>query len=748
MADPLPHPRLAPLAPQPPQPSPPQPSLPPSRRGRALKGIVLRLVVLGLAGTGAWAAGTKAADEIERMSRQHVGAALKDGGFDWAQVETDGLTVRLSGSAPDEVQRFRALDRAATVVDGRRIVDRVTVAVPQPQAAPVFSVELLRNDAGVSLIGLVPAGTDRAALLASVQAAVGRQRVTDLLEDSDQPAPDGWGDALRFGVAAIAAADRSKVSVAAGQVVVTAITDGETEKARLESVLRRDKPDSVGLMTSISAPRPVISPFTLRLVKDDAGVRLEECAADTEVARTRIIEAAAAAGVEGADCTLALGVPTPTWGAAAVAGIEALGTLEQGTLSLTNAQVALGAPATVPADQFDRAAGTLDAALPSVFALTAVRAEPASPSEPLEFTATRTQGGIALRGRITDEAMRAAVESLARARFGVVESSLVVDPQAPSGWTVRVMAAMEAMAALEGGTVRVTPDLIRLTGASGVENAPQAAAEQLSYRLGPGVPYELAIRYDRLLDPALDLPSGADCVDRLNVIMAQSEIGFEPSSSTIAGDAGPTLSQLAQAAADCGAFRIEVAGHTDSQGSENSNAELSRSRAQAVLAAMGEAGIDTARMTARGYGESEPVDSNDTEAGREANRRIEFRLLSETPVETGTPAPAKVVTGVTVAVATPPSDAEGPDLPGEAAAAATPATDAAMTGNDAAPGEADAEGNAAGDGETAGDAGGGDAAADPSGGDDAAPAPAAGTPVPDGPAPAEPAPAEPATPEE
>ena len=199
MADPLPHPRLAPLAPQPPQPSPPQPSLPPSRRGRALKGIVLRLVVLGLAGTGAWAAGTKAADEIERMSRQHVGAALKDGGFDWAQVETDGLTVRLSGSAPDEVQRFRALDRAATVVDGRRIVDRVTVAVPQPQAAPVFSVELLRNDAGVSLIGLVPAGTDRAALLASVQAAVGRQRVTDLLEDSDQPAPDGWGDALRFG---------------------------------------------------------------------------------------------------------------------------------------------------------------------------------------------------------------------------------------------------------------------------------------------------------------------------------------------------------------------------------------------------------------------------------------------------------------------------------------------------------------------------------------------------------------------
>ena len=83
------------------------------------------------------------------------------------------------------------------------------------------------------------------------------------------------------------------------------------------------------------------------------------------------------------------------------------------------------------------------------------------------FTATRVPTGIALRGRITDEAMRQAVESLARARFGTVESSLLVDPQTPPGWTVRVMAAIEAMADLDDGTVKVTPDLVRLTGASG-----------------------------------------------------------------------------------------------------------------------------------------------------------------------------------------------------------------------------------------------------------------------------------------
>lgn len=711
MADPR-HPRLAPL-------STPAPR-PPSRRMRAVRGAVLRLVVLGLAGTGAWAVGTTAADEIERVSRARVAAALASAGFDWTNVATDGLLVRLTGPAPDEVQRFRALDRAATVVDGRRIVDAMTLASPPPTAAPLFSVELLRNDAGVSLIGLVPAGVDRAALLASVERATGGRRVTDLLESSDQPAPDDWDAALRFGIAAIAVADRSKVSVTPGKVDVTAITDGEAEKARLAATLDRDRPEGVALTTSISAPRPVVTPFALRMVKDADGTRLEACAADTEDARSRILDAARAAGVaQGADCTLALGVPSPTWGDAAVAGIAALGALDAGTIEFSNAQVGLTAPASVPADQYDRAAGGLQGALPSVFTLTAVHTAPEpEPAEagPAEFTATRVPTGIALRGRITDEAMRQAVESLARARFGTVESSLLVDPQTPPGWTVRVMAAIEAMADLDDGTVKVTPDLVRLTGASGSNQAAEGAARQLSYRLGAGVPYEMAIRYDRRLDPALDLPTGQDCVDRMNVIMAQAEIGFEPSSSTIAGDAAPTLTQLADAASECGDYRIEVAGHTDSQGSENFNAELSRTRAQAVVAAMGGAGIAIANMTVRGYGESQPVDTNDTDAGREANRRIEFRLLSDTPVEAETPPAPRVVTGVTVADVPAPGEMQGPNLPAEGAAARPPG-DAVVTGNDAAPDPVDAAAGA----EDVGGAEGADAASTPAAADAATP---------------------------
>ncbi|WP_299358010.1 OmpA family protein [uncultured Paracoccus sp.] len=677
-------------------PLPPLPAAPPRRRRRPLRAAVLRLTVLGLAGTGAWFGAVHAADLIERMSHDQVARALDSGGYDWATVTTDGLQVALSGTAPDEVQRFRAITRAGTVVDARRVIDAIAVAPPEPIQPPEFKVELLRNDAGVSIIGLVPAVTDRDGMTGTLNDAIGGGRVADLLETADHAAPTGWDSALRFGLTAIQAAGRAKVSVAPGQVSVTAITDGPAEKARLESALRRDKPDDVGLVLNISAPRPVISPFTLRMVKDGAGLRFDACAADTDRARTRILDAARAAGVTGdPDCTLGLGVPTPTWADAVVPGIEALAEMDAGTLTYSNADVALAAPASVPADQFDRAVGALDAALPPVFSLVATRDEQlAEDGEPAEFTATVTEDGVTLRGRITDERMREAVESLAATRFGQVDSSLRVDPDAPGGWTVRVIAAIEAMSDLRSGTVRVTPDLIRLTGSSGVRTASDAAVARLSNRLGAGARYELAIRYDERLDPLLDLPTGQECVDALNRIMVQSEIGFDPNGAQIAGDPDSTLQQLAEAAQGCAPFRIEIGGHTDSQGSENFNAELSRSRAQAVLSAMTEAGIPTGNMTVRGYGESRPVDSNETEAGREANRRIEFTLLSDAVLLDEPPPPPEVVQGVTEAAVEEPAPVQGPMLPGDGsdgtpdgvAGAGTSAPGAAESGRDAAEG--------------------------------------------------------------
>lgn len=72
---------------------------------------------------------------------------------------------------------------------------------------------------------------------------------------------------------------------------------------------------------------------------------------------------------------------------------------------------------------------------------------------------------------------------------------------------------------------------------------------------------------------------------------------------------------------------VEVAGHTDSVGTEAYNQGLSERRANSVKDYLTSKGVKASRLTARGYGEVQPVASNDTDAGRQANRRVELIVL-------------------------------------------------------------------------------------------------------------------------
>lgn len=75
---------------------------------------------------------------------------------------------------------------------------------------------------------------------------------------------------------------------------------------------------------------------------------------------------------------------------------------------------------------------------------------------------------------------------------------------------------------------------------------------------------------------------------------------------------------------------LRVQGHTDNRGSAARNKELSKQRAQTVLDWLVKHGIDASRLTAEGFGPDKPLESNDTEAGRRVNRRVEFHLV-QTP---------------------------------------------------------------------------------------------------------------------
>ena len=87
------------------------------------------------------------------------------------------------------------------------------------------------------------------------------------------------------------------------------------------------------------------------------------------------------------------------------------------------------------------------------------------------------------------------------------------------------------------------------------------------------------------------------------------------------------LSKLAKLMEANPTLRIELGGHTDDVGADAANLKLSDQRAQAVRDNLIAAGIDAARITAKGYGETKPVATNDTDEGRALNRRTEVTVL-------------------------------------------------------------------------------------------------------------------------
>ena len=76
-------------------------------------------------------------------------------------------------------------------------------------------------------------------------------------------------------------------------------------------------------------------------------------------------------------------------------------------------------------------------------------------------------------------------------------------------------------------------------------------------------------------------------------------------------------------------IEIEVGGHTDNTGDDQANLALSLARAEAVANFLVEAGVPQERLVPTGYGELQPVDSNDTEAGRANNRRTEIKIIRQ-----------------------------------------------------------------------------------------------------------------------
>ena len=119
------------------------------------------------------------------------------------------------------------------------------------------------------------------------------------------------------------------------------------------------------------------------------------------------------------------------------------------------------------------------------------------------------------------------------------------------------------------------------------------------------------------------------CQTELDSYLAAEVVTFKKGRAELSDSSFAVLTMLASIVRNCDT-RLEIAAHTDSVGDAAVNMKLSQRRAAAVVKYLVQRGVDPKVVSAKGYGELQPIADNASEAGRAENRRVEFRVIGET----------------------------------------------------------------------------------------------------------------------
>jgi outer membrane protein OmpA-like peptidoglycan-associated protein len=159
--------------------------------------------------------------------------------------------------------------------------------------------------------------------------------------------------------------------------------------------------------------------------------------------------------------------------------------------------------------------------------------------------------------------------------------------------------------------------------------------------LPSGKNYGIAVKKDGYLfhSENFNLPDNADYQEfNKDVALKKIEVGsvivlrnifFDFDKATIRPESANELDRLIKLLQDNPTLKIELGSHTDSKGSDEYNMKLSDNRSKSVVDYLITKGIPAGRLVAKGYGETKPIDTNDTDAGRQNNRRTEFKILEK-----------------------------------------------------------------------------------------------------------------------
>jgi OOP family OmpA-OmpF porin len=410
-----------------------------------------------------------------------------------------------------------------------------------------------------------------------------------------------------------------KARIAAAGRDITFAGEAFSEEGRRAAVAAVEAVPGVRLVNDRTKLVPEASPYVWSIERDVVRVTLGG-SAPLPASRARLLDGARAAlnAVEIADrMTLARGAP-PRFDAAALLLIDQAAKLKEGKITLRGNQIELKGMARDLGGREAIAAALRN--LPDGYTVAANEIE----APPYVFRAYKdpVAGRVTLDGYVPDNSVHAALAAAAGRKFfsEQVVDNLKASVGAPKGFADAVPPALGALSRLSTGTLVLSDREVHLSGDALFE----AAASQIRAGLNKELPQGWTVKADISVKPLAAPVDATVCQQLFNTLLAKGTVQFEPASATIDPDSASLLDRLTETALRCPGAIVEIAGHTDSDGSDAFNQALSEKRARAVVDHMVKAGLPQDRFRPFGYGSKVPLAGNDTEAGKAKNRRIDF----------------------------------------------------------------------------------------------------------------------------
>ena len=337
-------------------------------------------------------------------------------------------------------------------------------------------------------------------------------------------------------------------------------------------------------------------------------------------------------GKKGSKCEIGLGQPSERWFEVVLSSLNALSKTDEGSVTIINEEISFVVQKIGSEQKFQKLLEMLENALPNEYLLNAKLISNTDEDGDLGGTVVLTlspEGLFQMNGQVRFKTTRNTLTSLAEAKFGkdFVNNKLKIDTSMPQDWSDLVMYGIESMSLLKNGFISINNSEVSVSGEANEPNIAVKIAQTFYGNLASNQPLKTKISYvepPKFVEP--EGPTDGECLDGVDNLLVERKITFEPSSDRINLDGQQLLDEIADVLRDCDELSLEIAGHTDSQGREEMNLQLSQSRATAVLIELQRRKVLTTNYVAKGYGELQPIADNDTEEGRETNRRIEFKL--------------------------------------------------------------------------------------------------------------------------